>query len=111
MTGMAAVRVAADRGVEVAVGDWVAVGAGSAPQDRPRIVGVLPRRCVFRRAADRRGAVPQMVAANVDTLLLCDAVDGRLSRRHLERYLALAWQSGATPVVLITKSDAAPAAA
>jgi ribosome biogenesis GTPase len=52
-----------------------------------------------------------MVAANVDTLLLCDALDGRLSLRHLERYLALAWQSGATPVVLITKSDTAPAAA
>jgi ribosome biogenesis GTPase len=73
-------------------------------------VGALPRRCVFRRAADRRGALPQIVAANIDTLLLCDALDGSLSLRHLERYLALAWQSGATPVVLITKSDVAPAA-
>jgi ribosome biogenesis GTPase len=100
----------ADRGVEVAVGDWVAVGPGPATGDRSRIVGVLPRRCVFRRASDRRGAAPQIVAANIDTLLLCDALDGTLSLRHLERYLALAWQSGATPVVLITKSDAAPAA-
>jgi ribosome biogenesis GTPase len=42
--------------------------------------------------------------------LLCDALDGSLSLRHLERYLALAWQSGATPVILITKSDTVPAA-
>ena len=110
MTGMAVVRVAAERGVEVAVGDWVAVGPGPTAEDRPRIAGVLPRRCVFRRAADGRSA-GQVVAANIDTVLLFDAIGGSLSLRHLERYLALAWQSGATPVVLITKSDAAPAAA
>jgi ribosome biogenesis GTPase len=110
MTGTAVVRVAAERGMEVAVGDWVAVAPGPASGDRPRIAGVLPRRCVFRRSADGRGAVPQIVAANIDTVLLCDALDGRLGLRHLERYLALAWQSGATPVVLITKSDAASAA-
>jgi ribosome biogenesis GTPase len=50
------------------------------------------------------------VAANIDTVLLFDAMDGSLSLRHLERYLALAWQSGATPVVLITKSDSSPPA-
>ena len=110
MTGMAVVRVAAERGAEMAVGDWVAIGPGPATEDRPRIVGVLPRRCVFHRAADGRPAGGQVVAANIDTVLLCDAVDGGLSLRHLERYLALAWQSGAKPVVLITKSDAAPAA-
>lgn len=109
MTGSAVVRVVADRGVEVAVGDWVAVGAGPGTGDRSRIVAVLPRRCVFRRARGTRGTAQQVVAANIDTLLLCDALDGNLGLRHLERYLALAWQSGATPVVLITKSDAAPA--
>ena len=110
MTGAAVVRVPAERGVEVAVGDWVALAPGPAALDRPRIMAVLPRRCVFRRTADRRGAAPQIAAANIDALLLCDALDGNLSPRHLERYLALAWQSGATPVVLLTKSDAAPAA-
>ncbi|HEV3364206.1 MAG TPA: ribosome small subunit-dependent GTPase A, partial [Acidimicrobiia bacterium] len=110
MTGEAVVRVVAERGVEVAVGDWVAVGPVPATGDRPRIAAVLPRRCVFRRAADTRGKAQQIVAANIDTVLLCDALDGHLSLRHLERYLALAWQSGATPVVLITKSDAASAA-
>jgi ribosome biogenesis GTPase len=106
LTGTAEVRVVAERGVEIAVGDWVAVGPGPAAGGRARIVAVLPRRCVFRRAADAKGAVPQIVAANIDTVVLCDALDGSLSLRHLERFLALAWQSGATPVVLITKSDA-----
>ena len=110
MTGGAVVRAVAERGVEIAVGDWVALGPGAASGDRPRIVSVLPRRCVFRRAAGKSGTAQQTVAANIDTLLLCDALDGNLSLRHLERYLALAWQSGATPVVLITKSDAAPPA-
>ena len=110
MTGRAEVRVAAERGIEVVVGDWVALHPGPAIGDRPRIVAVLPRRCVFRRAAGARGKAPQMVVANVDTLLLCDALDGPLNLRHLERYLALARQSGATPVILITKSDAASAA-
>jgi ribosome biogenesis GTPase len=110
MTGMGEVRVAAERGVEIAVGDWVAVSPGPAAGERSQIVAVLPRRCVFRRTADARRAVPQIVAANVDTVLLCDALDGRLSVRHLERFLALAWQSGATPVILITKSDKVPPA-
>lgn len=110
MTGRAVLRAVGERGVEIAVGDWVAVGPGPGTGDRPRIVAVLPRRCVFRRAAGARGTESQIVAANIDTLLLCDALDGGLGLRHLERYLALAWQSGATPVVLITKSDAAPAA-
>ncbi len=106
MTGEAEVRVATERALEVAVGDWVALGPGTDGGDQ-RIAAILPRRGVFRRAAATKGAEPQVVAANVDTLLLCDALDGRLGPRHLERYLALAWQGGATPVVLITKSDAA----
>jgi ribosome biogenesis GTPase len=110
MTGTAEVRVAAGRGVEIAVGDWVAVRSDAAAGSRARIVDVLPRRGVLRKAADDAGAAAQIVAANIDTVLLCDALDGNLSVRHLERFLALAWQSGATPVVLITKSDALPPA-
>ena len=112
MTGSAEVRVSTERGVQVAVGDWVGVVSGSADDGKARIVAVLPRRGVFRRVAGTIGAAPQVVAANIDTVFLCDALDGRLGLRHLERFLALAWQSGATPVVVITKSDAVtPAAA
>ena len=109
MTGTAMVRIVAERGVEVAVGDWVALDPGPASGDRPRIAAVHPRRCVFARVADTRGHAQQIVAANIETLLWCDALDGRLSLRHLERYLALARQSGTTPVILITKSDTASA--
>ncbi len=112
MTGLADIRVVAEHGIEMAVGDWVALDRASTPVGSSRVVAVLPRRCVFRRPATGRGAVSQIVAANIDTVLLCDSLDGSLSLRHLERFLALAWQSGATPVVLITKSDAvAPALA
>ncbi len=105
MTGPAEIRVAVTRGVEMAVGDWVAVDPEPGMGGGTRIVAVLPRRSAFRRATDGRGAVAQVVAANIDTVLLCDSLDGRLGLRHLERFLALAWQSGATPVVLMTKSD------
>ena len=106
MTGSDEVRVTTPYDLEVAVGDWVAFRR--APADaRASITAVLPRRCVFRRADARTGRV-QVAAANIDTVLLCDALDGRLSLRHLERYLAVAREGGATPVVLITKSDAVP---
>jgi ribosome biogenesis GTPase len=108
MNGRAEFRVETEHGVELAVGDWVATSPSGDIGPGPRIVSVLPRRCVFRRAADSKGSTPQIVAANIDTVLVCDALDGSLSLRHLERFLALAWQSGATPVVLITKSDAVP---
>lgn len=105
MTGTVEVRVAAERGLEVAVGDWAAIAPGPAPVARPEMVAVLPRRSVFRRASEARGGTPRLVAANIDIVLVCDALDGSLSLRHLERFLALTWQGGATPVVLITKSD------
>jgi ribosome biogenesis GTPase len=108
MTGTADLRVATERGMEVAVGDWVGIASGPTASGRARIAAVLPRRGVFRRAAGARGANTQVVAANIDTVFLCDALDGSLGLRHLERFLALAWQSGATPVVLVTKSDAVP---
>ncbi len=109
MTGTTEIRVTVERGVEIAVGDWVGIGAGPTDGDGPQIVAVLPRRHVFSRAAGTR-STKQIVAANIDTVLLCDALDGELGLRHLERYLALAWESGATPVVLITKSDTVPPA-
>lgn len=111
MTETGQARVTSQRDVEVAVGDWVGVAAGPAADDSARIAAVLPRRGAFRRAAAAGGAAPRVVAANIDTVFLCDALDGSLSLRHLERFLALAWQSGATPVIVITKSDAvAPSA-
>jgi ribosome biogenesis GTPase len=100
-------RATSARGVALAVGDWVTITAEHGSDDLHAVVTVLPRRSVFRRIADGPGALAQLVAANIDTVLLVTAVDGHLSVRHLERYLALAWQSGAVPVVVITKTDLA----
>lgn len=81
-----------------AVGDWVSLDEG-------RIRNVLPRRSAFLRGAPGPGLRSQVVAANVDHLFLVTAADGDFSPRRLERYLTLAWESGARPVVVVTKID------
>jgi ribosome biogenesis GTPase len=88
-------------GSSPAVGDWVAVRGEDA-------VRVLPRRTAFVRTAAGRGSAPQVVAANVDLVLVVDALVGAVRLRRIERYLAVAWASGATPVVVLTKADLCP---
>jgi ribosome biogenesis GTPase len=97
-------RHAADsRGELPAVGDWVAVTA----TDPALIQAVLPRRTKFSRLAanDHGQTIEQVVAANVDVVFLAAGLDGDLNLRRLERYLALGWESGAEPVVVLTKAD------
>jgi len=88
-------------------GDWVAV--------RPRyeeggstIVAVLPRKSQFMRGAAGPRPEGQIVAANVDSVFLMMAMDRDFNPRRIERYLVMAWQSGAQPVVLLSKSDLCP---
>lgn len=92
-------------GLLPAVGDWVA----ARPHDSGAvIVDVLPRRTHFSRKAALSVAEQQVIAANVDTVFLVGAL-GREFRagflRRLERYLTLGWESGARPVVILTKTD------
>ncbi|MGC2191123.1 MAG: ribosome small subunit-dependent GTPase A [Candidatus Dormiibacterota bacterium] len=89
----------------IATGDWVVVGPGQQAGDHLQVAAVLPRRTAFVR--DRSGAETgaQVIAANVDRVLLLCGLDLDQSSGRLERYLALAWQSGAVPVVVLTKSD------
>ena len=87
-----------------AVGDWVGVSHGSG--DGTRVVRfVVPRRGAFIRKTAGEATSAQVVAANVDVALIAAALSGELSSRRLERYLALAWESGAMPIVVLTKSD------
>ena len=87
-----------------AVGDWVA--ARIVPLERRAvIVELLPRRSKFSRRAAGRRAEEQIVAANVDVVFLVQALDTTLNLRRLERYLVVASDSGARPVVLLNKSD------
>jgi ribosome biogenesis GTPase len=84
-----------------AVGDWVAVRGEVA-------VAVLPRRTAFVRTVAGRGSAAQVVAANVDVVFVVDSLAGEARLRRVERYLAVAWASGATPVVVLTKADLCP---
>jgi ribosome biogenesis GTPase len=66
---------------------------------------LLPRRTAFVRTMAGRTSAAQVVAANVDVVLVVDALAGEARLRRIERYLAVAWASGATPVVVLTKAD------
>jgi ribosome biogenesis GTPase len=87
-----------------AVGDWVAARR-TRGEDRATIHAILPRRSRFSRKVAGEVAEEQIVAANVDTVFLMMGLDGDFNPRRLERYLALAWDSGAAPVVLLSKAD------
>jgi ribosome biogenesis GTPase len=91
-------RVTIPPGATVAVGDWVLVR-------QPVVIGALPRRTAIVRRSAGLDPQPQTLAANVDTVFVLVAADGRVSPRSVERYVTLVWESGATPVVVLTKAD------
>jgi ribosome biogenesis GTPase len=77
------------------------------PADPWSLLAVLPRRSAFSRGAAYDGATEQVLAANVDTVWIVHGLDAPLNPRRLERYLAVAWESGAIPEVVLTKADLA----
>ena len=89
-----------------AVGDWVAVTAPP-PGGAGAIHAVLPRASAFTRKVAGRDHEQQVVAANIDVAFLVTSLNAELNPRRLERYLTLAWKSGARPVVVLTKADLA----
>jgi ribosome biogenesis GTPase len=97
---------AASRAELPAVGDWVAVR--QRPEDGAVIVGVLPRRTAFTRRAAGEPTGEQVVAANVDVVFVVMGLDRDYNPRRLERYLLMARESGAAPVILLTKPDLSP---
>jgi ribosome biogenesis GTPase / thiamine phosphate phosphatase len=86
-----------------AVGDWVAVC--DAPGGEAAIEAVLPRRTKVSRKTPWLKSEEHILVANVDTVLLVSGLDGDFNPRRLERYLTAAWDSGADPVVVLTKLD------
>ena len=87
-----------------AVGDWVAVRV-SETERKATIRAVLPRRSRFSRKAAGDPTKQQVVAANIDVVLLVTGLDDNFNPRRIERYLVAASESGATPVVLLNKAD------
>lgn len=102
---LASARAAGPRPV---TGDWVFAAPGPLPADPWSISGVvLPRRSSFSRGAAGGGTAEQVLAANVDRVWIVHGLDVSPNRRRLERYLAVAWESGAVPEVVLTKADVA----
>jgi ribosome biogenesis GTPase / thiamine phosphate phosphatase len=94
-----------------AVGDWVALEPGDGQQrdgEHRLIQKVLSRRsAVVRRSPTDRRLPAQVLAANVDAVFVVTSMNAEFNLRRLERYLAVAWESGATPVILLSKADLA----
>lgn len=99
-TGIELVGKAA--GVQLTVGDWVLVDPAG-----PAIVRRLDRFGLFQRRAAGTAAEIQLIAANVDTLFIVTSANRDFNVARIERYLAIARDAGAHPVVVITKSDLA----
>jgi len=88
------------------VGDWLAVRERDGDWE---VCAILPRRSLFRRRAAGRAAAVQLIAANVDTVLLMMGLDADYNLRRIERYLTLSAPSGATSVIVLNKRDLAEA--
>jgi ribosome biogenesis GTPase / thiamine phosphate phosphatase len=97
--GLTKLRVPRSVTLQPVAGDWCAIDAGSALLKR-----VLPRKQAFVRQAAGRRTEAQVIAANVDIAFLLMGLDTDFNLRRLERYLTLVYESGATPVVLLTKA-------
>src|SRR4029079_2689516 len=95
----------ADDGDYPVAGDWEA--AAVRPEEATATIhDVLPRPgALARRAVGGGRGGAQVVAANVDVALLIASLNADLNARRIERYLATAWEGGATPVVVLTKAD------
>ncbi|MGI9613723.1 MAG: ribosome small subunit-dependent GTPase A [Acidimicrobiales bacterium] len=86
-----------------ATGDFVAVADDEA--DGPSIFAIAPRASALQRRAAGRIPEPQTLAANVDAVFVMHGLDRPMNVRRLERLLVVAWDSGAQPIVVLTKAD------
>jgi ribosome biogenesis GTPase / thiamine phosphate phosphatase len=89
-----------------AVGDWVAINRHS--EDHAIIHALLPRRTAISRKVPGGLTAEQVIAANVDTIFLVAGLDQEFNPRRIERYVAAMLGSGATPVVVLNKTDICP---
>ena len=94
---------AASRPDYPAVGDWVVVEP--VEHGEARIHAILPRFSRFSRRAAGDVTEEQIVAANIDVVFIVGGLDRDFNPRRIERYLVVAWDSGATPVVILNKAD------
>ncbi|MBP8981329.1 MAG: ribosome small subunit-dependent GTPase A [Syntrophobacterales bacterium] len=91
-----------------AVGDFVLLDRSEDAGGNGIIHAVLPRKSAFIRKAAGTSNDEQVVAANIDTVFLCMSLNNDFNLRRMERYLGVAWDSGAVPVIVLTKADLCP---
>ena len=92
-----------------AVGDWVVIRP-LVKEHKGTIHAILPRKSKFSRKVAGERTKEQVVSTNVDTVFIVSSLDGgrNFNLRRIERYLTLAWSSGATPVIVLNKVDLCP---
>ncbi len=95
--------VRSDTGIAPSTGDFVTVTEH--PQDGPTIARIAPRRTALTRRAPGRVPESQILASNIDDVFVMHGLDRPLNLRRIERQLVIAWESGAKPVILLTKVD------
>src|SRR6056297_3652690 len=88
-----------------AVGDWVVLDRNEKNTGNAVIKRVLPRNTKVSRKVAGRKSDEQIIASNIDYIFICMALSSDFNKRRLERYLTIVWDSGAVPVVMLTKSD------
>lgn len=89
------------------VGDYV-VADWPEEDTNAVITGLFPRKSCFIRKAAGTGKQEQVVASNIDTVFICMSLNNNFNLRRLERYLSVAYEGGAVPVVILTKADLCP---
>ncbi len=89
------------------VGDWVGF-RGDQKDDQVMIRHLLARKTQFVRKAVLENTRPQVIAANIDVVFIVNGLDRDFNLRRIERYLSLSYESGATPVIILNKTDISP---
>lgn len=108
MTGVLAGRLRAEAGSKAelpTVGDWVLVRPGADDADPATIERTLERSSRFSRKEAGDRVREQVLAANIDTVFIVSSLDKNFNSARIGRYLLLAWQSGASPVIVLNKAD------
>lgn len=88
-----------------AVGDFVMLDRNTNANGNAIIHHILSRKSVFIRKAAGTSNDCQVVASNIDTVFICMSLNNNFNLRRIERYLSIVWDSGAVPVIVLTKSD------
>lgn len=99
------INTAMDKSSYPAVGDWVVIDRIDGDTGDGIIHGILSRKSVVSRKVAGNQIDEQIIASNIDTIFICMSVNNDFNLRRLERFISIGWNSGAIPVIVLTKTD------